>query len=225
MNSKAKQRRMFRLLLPVAALVLLVLACAIYQVSSGKGRPAPPSAFSPREGDVIFQITTSPQAGAIQLATGSKYTHCGIVFEKNGRLHVFEAIRSVSWTPLDKWLARGVDGHYVLMRLKSRAGELKKDTLTAMKKAGEPMAGKPYDLLFQWSDDKLYCSELVWKIYERGAGIRLAPLRSFKDYHLDSALVRRIIQERYGGKIHLDEKVVAPSDLMESPLLERVSAN
>ena len=35
------------------------------------------------------------------------------------------------------------------------------------------MNNKDYDLYFEWSDDKIYCSELVWKIYKNGADIEL----------------------------------------------------
>lgn len=224
MNNTAKTQRFLKLL--VATALCLALAClAAYYAFSDKRAPreSPPVAFM--EGDIIFQITDSFQSGAIQLATGSKYTHCGVLFNKDGAMQVYEAVKTVRWTPLDAWIARGVDGHYVLMRLKKDAGRLDAGKLAAMKKAGEAMAGKPYDLLFQWSDDKLYCSELVWKIYERGAGISLAPLRSFRDYHLDGVLVRAVIKERYGGSLNLDEKAVAPSDLMESELLETIADN
>ena len=138
-------------------------------------------------------------------------------------MHVFEAIEAVSWTPLGKWISRGVDGHYVVVRLKEERLQLDAKTLEAMKAAGKSMKGKPYDLLFKWSDDKIYCSELVWKIYKRGAGIELSPLKSFKDYKLDSPLVRSIIQKRYGDSINLNERVVAPSDILESTLLEQIS--
>src|SRR5437867_163185 len=33
--------------------------------------------------------------------------------------------------------------------------------------AAGSMGSPPYDLTFEWSDDKIYCSELVWKVYER----------------------------------------------------------
>ncbi len=70
----------------------------------------------------------------------------------------------------------------------------------------------------------MYCSELVWKI-DRHAGVELCPPRRFRDYDLEKPSVRKIIRERFGGmdKLPLDEKVVAPSDLAASPLLEPVS--
>ena len=42
-----------------------------------------------------------------------------------------------------------------------------------MKNEGEKFKGKNYDLTFEWSDDKIYCSELIWKIYKRSTGIEI----------------------------------------------------
>lgn len=183
-----------------------------------------PNAF--KEGDLIFQPSAlSSQSLAIKLATGSQYSHCGIVFFKDGRPYVFEAIRTVSWTPLKNWIERGVKGHYILMRLKNRDASLPPRVLDAMRRVAAGFAGKSYDLLFQWTDEKMYCSELVWKIYERGAGIALAPLRKIRDYDLNHEEVQKKVKERFGMDIPWDETVIAPSDIMESGILEVVGGN
>ena len=178
------------------------------------------------DGDIIFQPSAlSSQSLAIKLATHSPYSHCGIVLYRDGRPYVFEAIRTVSWTPLEAWIKRGVKGHYVLLRLKDRDARLGPEVLDAMRREASAFDGKGYDLLFQWTDETIYCSELVWKIYERGAGLELVPLRRIRDYDLNHEEVQRKIKERFGYDIPWDERVVAPSDLMESPLLERVGGN
>ncbi|MFY7938014.1 MAG: hypothetical protein ACOVOQ_11600, partial [Flavobacterium sp.] len=51
-----------------------------------------------KNGDLIFQISLSEQSKAIQLATNSKYSHCGIVYSDNGQFYVFEAIQPVTTT-------------------------------------------------------------------------------------------------------------------------------
>ena len=55
-----------------------------------------------KNGDLIFQTSLSSQSQAIQLATNSKYSHCGIVYIENGQFYVFEAIQPVKTTPLDE---------------------------------------------------------------------------------------------------------------------------
>ncbi|WP_431244979.1 hypothetical protein ACQ9BO_12730 [Flavobacterium sp. P21] len=54
------------------------------------------------------------------------------------------------------------------------------------------------------------------------AGIELSKLRELKDFNLEDPRVQKIIKERYGNEIPLEEKVVAPSDLADSDLLKTV---
>ena len=176
-----------------------------------------------REGDIIFQTSVSRQSLAIKIATKSDYTHCGILLRKNGKLQVFEAAKTVTWTPLEAWVKRGVNQHYVLMRLKDPQ-TLTPEALAAIYVTTQAFSGKKYDLLFQWTDDKMYCSELVWKLYKR-AGVELCEPHRFRDYDLNHAEVQKIMKERYGMDMPWDETVVAPSDLRRCPLLEVVDSN
>ena len=56
--------------------------------------------------------------------------------------------------------------------------------------------GKPYDLSFEWSDDRIYCSELAWKIYDRGLGLRVGRLQKLRDFDLSDPAVRQKMKER-----------------------------
>lgn len=172
------------------------------------------------DGDIIFQTSLSSQSQAIQMATKSVYSHCGIIYKEADKYYVFEAIQPVKKTPLDKWIARGKDRHYVVKRLKDDS-VLTSDNLTKMMNEGKAMAGKNYDLYFEWSDDRIYCSELVWKIYKE-AGIELSTPEKLGDFNLSHPLVIQKIKERYGNNIPMDEKVVSPAALYNSKLLETV---
>lgn len=55
-----------------------------------------------QDGDIIFHTSTSSQSKAIQYATNSKYSHCGIIFYKGNVAYVLEAIQPVKFTPLSK---------------------------------------------------------------------------------------------------------------------------
>jgi hypothetical protein len=57
-----------------------------------------------RDGDIIFQTSRSDQSVAIQKATHSPCSHMGIVFLRNGSPYVYEAIDTVQYTPLRKWV-------------------------------------------------------------------------------------------------------------------------
>ncbi|RYY35274.1 MAG: YiiX family permuted papain-like enzyme [Sphingobacteriaceae bacterium] len=178
-----------------------------------------------RNGDLIFQTSTSPQSKAIQLATNSKYSHCGIIYEENGAYYVFEAIQPVQSTPLQKWILRGEDSHFVVKRLNSADKIVTTQNLQKMKTIGKEMAGKNYDLYFEWSDERIYCSELIWKVYKEGAGVEIEKLQQLKDFELTNPLVKAKLKERYGNTLPLHEKVISPAAIFNSNLLYTVFEN
>jgi len=178
-----------------------------------------------KNGDLIFQTSLSGQSKAIQIATNSKYSHCGIVYSNNGRFYVFEAIQPVMTTPLDKWIARGKNGHYVIKRLKNADQVLTVETLQKMKREGEKFKGKNYDLTFEWSDEKMYCSELIWKVYQRATGIEIGKLEKLSDFNLTHETVKKKMKERYGDKIPTEEIVISPTAIFNSDLLMTVKSN
>jgi len=173
-------------------------------------------------GDLIFQTSTSAQSKAIQLATKSQYSHCGIIYKEGNKLYVFEAVQPVKRTPLEKWIARGKGGHYVIKRLKNADKILTADALKKMKQVGETFTGKNYDLTFEWSDDRIYCSELIWKVYQRSTGIEIGKLEQLRDFDLSSDIVKAKMKERYGNNIPLNEPVISPKAIFESDLLNTI---
>lgn len=177
-------------------------------------------AYEPRTGDIVFHTSTSAQSAAIQAATHSAYSHVGVVVHDLGSPKVLEAVEPVKLTSLQAWLKRGKGQHYVIKRLKQ---PLAASAAAQMELDAKRFIGKPYDLTFEWSDDRIYCSELVWKLYKGSAGIELAPLSQLKSFDLTSPAVRSKLKERYGSQIPLDEPVVPPSALFDSPLLETVA--
>ncbi len=167
-----------------------------------------------QQGDMVFQESRSSQSAALKAATGSRYTHVGLLEHRDDGWWVLEAVSPVKRTPLADWVARGVDGHAVFERLDPPLEPAQRDAVLA---TAAGWLGRPYDLPFLWSDDALYCSELVWKAYRRGAGLELVPLRRHGDYQLTSPEVQAKIRERYPAGIPADEPVVAPSDLFGAP--------
>jgi hypothetical protein len=172
-----------------------------------------------RDGDVIFQTSRSAQSIAIQKATHSKYSHMGIIFFRDGKPYVYEAIKTVQYTPLNKWTARGDSGHYVIKRLRDADRILTPDAVTKLRDTAKKFQGRPYDLTFEWSDDRIYCSELVWKIYDRGIGVQVGRLQKLRDLDLSDPVVKAKMQERYGNRVPMDETVISPGEMFSSKLL------
>ena len=178
-----------------------------------------------KNGDLIFQTSLSSQSQAIQLATKSKYSHCGIIYQEGENFFVFEAIQPVKNTPLEQWIARGKAGKYVVKRLKNATQVLTPSALRKMKQVGEGFKGKNYDLTFEWSDDKIYCSELIWKVYQRATGLEVGKLAKLSSFDLSAEAVKKKMKERYGDRIPLNETVISPAAVFESELLITVKSN
>jgi uncharacterized protein YycO len=175
-----------------------------------------------QSGDIIFQTSKSSQSKAIQLATKSKYSHMGIIFEDDEQDFVYEAIQPVKLTPLKQWIERGEKGHYVIKRLVDADKILTPEALAKMKQIGEQFKGKNYDLYFEWSDEKIYCSELVWKIYKEALDIEIGQLEKLSDFDLSNIIVQQIMGERYGNDIPLEEKVISPAAMFNSNKLRTI---
>lgn len=176
-------------------------------------------AYTAQDGDIVFQTSTSNQSLAVQAATHSPYSHMGIVLLRGNAPYVLEAVQPVRYTPLKAWLDRGKDGHYVIKRLSSPLSNRAK---TRLHTEAAPYLGRPYDLTFEWSDQRIYCSELVWKLYKTAANIELAPLARLDSFDLQAPAVRSKLRERYGTHIPAAEPVISPAAIFASPLLVTV---
>jgi len=194
-------------ILKVAALVMLLAAGPLA------------AAEQLRDGDVIFHTSRSTQSLAIQRATHSPWSHVGVVFFRDGQPFVYEAIATVRYTPLEKWTARGDGGRYVVKRLRR---PLDAKQVAKLRSAAKSFEGKPYDLYFEWSNRRIYCSELVWKLYHEALGVDLGELQELRAFDLTDPAVRAKMRERYGTQVPLDEPVISPGAQFDSPLLETV---
>ncbi len=196
-------------------LALSVLAFA------GMARAAPLPLL--HDGDLLFQTSRSAQSVAIQQATGSRWSHVGVAVYRDGQPYVLEAEANVRFTPLATWIARGQGGHYAVRRLRDSAPVDTPAAHVALRRWAAGVLGRPYDDRFAWSDQRLYCSELVWKLYRNAYGLTLAPLAHWRDFRLDSPEVRQRMRERFGGAPPPDEPLIAPDGLYRSPLLVTVA--
>jgi len=217
-----KLRLSRKLLLPV----LLATAVCIGQPAMKRLHKSQTDTSGLKRGDVIFQVNEMGQGRAIQLATHSKYTHCGMIWSDEGKLFVWEAGPVVMITPLDDFIKRGKNSHYVVKRLKGRDTLLSAELENSMKTLFyRTFYNKPYDLYFGWNDEKIYCSELVWKIYSRTTGLEVGKTEKLRDCDLSHPVVKMKLKERYGNDIPFDETVISPADIFNSELLETVSTN
>jgi uncharacterized protein YycO len=193
--------------------------CITFVILLGLFACRPGAEYQPQNGDIIFHTSKGSQSLAIQKATKSKYSHMGIIFLQDGTPFVFEAVGPVKFTPLRDWVARGEGNHYVVKRLANAKEVITQKAVGRMLAVGKQFKGKPYDRYFEWSNDRIYCSELVWKIYKRALNIEIGELQTMGEFDLSDPVVEEKIQERFGDSVPQDETVISPAAIFASNLL------
>jgi len=162
-------------------------------------------------GDIIFHKSQSKQSAALKEATGSEWTHVGIIVQDKlrGGWYVAEAIGPVKATPINDFIARGKNKEYRIYRNRS----FNPTTMTDKLYAAIRRQNKPYDIYFEFTDDKTYCSELVYKamleVTGRGVGLR----QKMKEMNLTGPYVKALIKKRLtdtGRKLNPEEPIITP---------------
>ena len=180
-----------------------------------------------RNGDIVFQESQSSQSKAIREGTNSPITHMGIIHIRNGKPYVYEAVSPhskpkpyrVGLTPYKSWVNRGKGKRVWVKRLSEKVNPLSPKTLKKMQAVGQRYKGKRYDKLFQWDDRKIYCSELVFDIYDKAVGVRLGKVQQVKDLNLKPKSVQKLIKARLGKRLNLKEKIITPVSIFDDPRL------
>lgn len=183
-----------------------------------------------RNGDLIFHESTGPQAAAIRVATGSRYTHMGIVRKTGNEIRVIEAARTVSETPLKDFVARGTGNNYAVYRVRDLTPDAAETVITASRK----YAGRPYDIFFRLTPDQIYCSELPFYAFQT-IGMKLGAVERLGDLRINTPEARAIFLLRW--RDHPDCKgkdrdgcwaaiqaqdIVTPVSIAKDPQLKRV---
>ena len=111
--------------------------------------------------NLAFRSLSENTAGSFtaKLSMGGEGTVTAAELDFGEAADLIEAVDPVKYTKLEDWIARGKKGVYRVKRLKR--GELPSKSIEKMMRVGRKYKGKRYDLKFQWSDDKMYCSELI----------------------------------------------------------------
>ncbi len=168
-------------------------------------------------GDLVFETSTSSQSWAIQWATRSRWSHVGIVDVAPDGVFVVEALGKVSRTPWRAWRRRALrEGEVLVLRPRG----VPRGQRTAAVAHAKAFLGRRYDPRFGWGDDRIYCSELVVKAYERAAGVSLGRRQRLGDLRLFG--IRGAIEERWGGPVPAQLVLVTPASIAEDRRLARV---
>lgn len=175
--------------------------------------------YEPREGDVIFQsLPHSRLVTAIEGATHSPYSHCGIVAQENGHWVVYEAFRPVGPTPLGEFVGRGRNGAFAVYRWRAEQQQHIPQILAGVRQ----YRGRPYDERYRLDDDgdAIYCSELIFLAYQQATGDRLGKLVTLGE--LNWQPYTELIEQLEKAPPPLDREIITPRDLAGAKQLEEV---
>jgi uncharacterized protein YycO len=184
-----------RILKALRAVTVVVLACSA-AIFTWLGATKVTAQDLPllKSGDIVFQTSKSSQSAAIFAASGSAYTHMGIIeINAANQPMVIEAAGPVRTTPLDQWIKRGLGGRIAVKRLAAL------DPATAQKilASAHSYDGKPYDRYFMSTTDEIYCSELIRLAFAEGANIDIGQLQKVKDLNVENVLAQSLIKKRW----------------------------
>ena len=193
-------------------LLLLVLSLLTSCASAG-----PTTSYKPQHGDIVFQsLPHIPIIDAIEGSTHSPYSHCGIVVKQDNVWHVLEAIGPVKLTRIEQWVSQGRDEAFSVYRLKPAF----QPKIAAMITAAEKFIGLPYDIQYELDDEKIYCSELIYKGFLKASGERMGKTVKLGD--LDWRPHEKVIREIAGDPVPLQREMITPRDLAQAEQLEAV---
>ena len=185
----------------------------------------------------MFQNTRDEQALAIMLASGSVYTHAGLIeIARDGTPMVVEAIGPVRTISLDQWISQGTGGRITVKRLPS----LSPAEADAVMKQAHHYDGRPYDIFFLPDEERIYCSELVRLAFGKGLNIALGQMQQVRELAVDNAAARALIESRWQrhplcqdeaadfetchARI-MEQPLVTPASIADDPILEAVYSN
>lgn len=172
------------------------------------------------EGDILFQsLPKGVLIDSIELVSNSPWSHCGILTRREEQWFVAEAGLSVKYTPLFDWICQGRGFFVDSYRVRGITPEQESKVQPGIAK----FLGKAYDIEFREDDKKIYCSELVYKVYDRDLGIKLGKWERLGDLNWKAA--ESFIRSMERGKLPLERDLITPVGLTKGDNLMRVFTN
>lgn len=242
---------MKRLLLAVGVSFLALVSQA--QTDGAKHNGLTNSSKLLKDGDLIFVQSHTENAAQITQVTGSKLTHCGIVFGDTKGWVVLEGAGQPVFRSLELWQkeeSKGAIQPVYVRRLKNRDQILTPDKLKTLRDEAGKLHQTKYDFAFAWNNsyvmnrgrrdeitkEYVYCSELLYKAFERALGLRLGTPHAVKEYYAnlpgpDAAKIVAKLKDdsrakscRDGKDFNPDELAISPVEVYASELLDDVPA-
>jgi uncharacterized protein YycO len=168
----------------------MVFKCTIILLLLSSITLAQPAVNTIKTGDIVFQdMDCGDLCNAIEKVTQSygnnSFSHMGLCYWRTDTLYVIEAVgKGVILTPYQAFINRSADSagkpKIKLARVKYKHAELVQGAVNI----ALSYLGTPYDDYYIMGDDKMYCSELMYRAFYKANNnhdfFELEPM-TFKD--------------------------------------------
>lgn len=187
----------------ISLLTTLCLSCQPKQPTQEQPTDSNPTTtsinylgFGLKAGDILFQdVDCGPFCESIEKVTsgidGAKFSHVGMVIPnpKEG-LVVIEAVSAgVVETPLDSFFVRALDAKQQSKVVVGRMKPAHRQLIPQAIDFAKTKLGYPYDEVFDITNEKYYCSELIYDAFKHANGgqpiFQLQPM-TYKDPDTDN---------------------------------------
>lgn len=129
-----------------------------------------------RTGDLLFQKINRNDSKTSDTA----YNNIGIAFIDDDNYALLETSDQVQYVSIIQWVEKGINKDYVAKRLLNADSLFTSVGIQVLEKEVRNNIMKKYDNSNDWSDDKMYNAELIWKMYKRTFNIELGSLDTIK---------------------------------------------
>lgn len=179
------------------------------------------TAYNPMEGDILFQSLPNEPGmdlvDAIEGATESPYSHCGMVTRDGDEWIVLEAIGPVKETPLQDYIQRGRGHKFWAYRF----DEDKRKHIPVALNAMREDLGKEYDPRYRFDSENIYCSELIFRGWKTATGEDLGKVVKLGDLKWER--YKPVIEAIEGqGNLPLDREMITPRDMAKAKGLKQI---
>lgn len=222
--------RTLRKLLLLSTLIIVATGIVFFWPKSHDAMPALET------GDIILQSHQTPQAWPIAFATSSLYSHTGIIIKQSdGSYHVLDSAGEVKESPFEEWIQHGHGQQFAIYRDTRLSSEEKQQLVDAAKE----FYGMPYDYVFLFDNNSLYCSELPYRMYHK-LGLSIGKVEKVGDLNVNNPLVEWLIESRWQMHPHcveqkksykacrelvMQQELISPASIARDPNMKQIYSN
>lgn len=173
-------------------------------------------------GDIVFIATPNFIYRRIARDTESKASHVGIVFydQQQGWLVAESRVPLACYTPLAHFLARSDAGWYAIRRYQNG---LTPEQVECLRQACDARMGIAYEPGFSYESKRLFCSKLVYEVYQEALGISIGELETLDQICKKSGQISLLFWRLWFlGRIPWQRLTITPASQLNSPLLQTI---